>query len=211
MSKRKIILALISFLAIQCTLLGQVSVTGPVCVIPGTVYLYNINANWDSSSTMQICIHGGILVDSGGNDTCSHGGSLLIATQVIWNDLSSAYISVSSSKGNASLNVTITDPLRPGSIVDSCKTQTIAFNTSPLTIYCAPDTGGSCSPAYEFQWQQSSDAIVWLDVDGAITQNLHITDLLSNTIYYRRKVKETSSGSIGYSDVATVLVNPALR
>src|SRR5260221_14621583 len=95
---------------------GQVTISGPTCVIPGTVYLYDIGANWDSASSMQLCINGGIIADSAGNTSCSGNGAPVSSVKVIWNDLANASINITSSKGNASFNINITDTLKAGSI-----------------------------------------------------------------------------------------------
>jgi len=44
----------------------------------------------------------------------------------------------------------------------------------------------------------------WINISGANGKNLTIATGLKQTTFYRRKVTETTSGSISYSNVATV-------
>jgi len=186
--------------------LAQVSLTGSPCVIPGVVYQYNIKGNWDSATTMQVCVTGGTLhMNGAAAQACTvPGGLRLDAVQVAWNG--SGTIKVTSSKGNASLTVTATSALQPGSIVTAAQTQTIPRKSVPLTINCNTDTGGACQPHYNYQWQQSLDRVAWVDVPGATGASLKFSAALTNSLFYRRKVTETASGTIGYSDVASVYV-----
>ncbi len=186
--------------------LAQVSLTGSPCVIPGVVYQYNIKGNWDSVTTMQVCVTGGtIRMNGGSGQTCTTpGGVRLDAVQVAWNG--SGTLKVTSSKGTASLTVTATSALRPGSIVTATQTQTIPRNGVPLTISCNADTGGACQPHYNYQWQQSLDRVTWVDVPGATGTSLKFSAALKNSLFYRRRVTETASGTIDYSDVASVYV-----
>lgn len=211
MYKRKLIYracCLAALVLLRISLFCQVTVSGPTCVISGTIYLYDISANWDSASTMQVCVNGGTLTDSTGNITCSINGAPISSIKVNWNDLSNASITVTSSKGNTTLNINITDQLKAGAINSSDKMQTVNYDVVPSTIGCTPDTGGSCSPAYSNQWQQSLDALAWTNIPGAYSQNLGFSTPLQSSMYYRRKVTETVSGTIAYSDIATVNVYP---
>jgi hypothetical protein len=188
---------------------GQVTISGPSCVVAGTVYQYTIRGQWDSTSTMQVCITGGLVQDSAGNSsTCTIQGTPLKAILVTWNDSASdtGSLSLTSSIGNTTLNVHFTQPLLPGSIDSASKVQMIGNDSVPMTITCSFDSGGSCSPIYVYQWQQSSDMVSWSDITGASSQNLSIDSGLTQSAYFRRKVTETVSGSVGYSDAAAVFV-----
>ena len=187
---------------------SQVTISGPPCAIAGSQYEYTINGTGDSASTMQVCINNGLIHDAGGDNTCSSSGKPVNVILVMWNDSASdiGSISVTSTSGNASFNVNFTQPLLPGLIDTASKTQLINYHTQPNIISCLPDSGGSCSPAYNYQWQQSLDQVNWQDITAAISNNLVIDSPLIQSTYYRRKVTETVSGSIGYSDAASVFV-----
>jgi hypothetical protein len=89
--------------------------------------------------------------------------------------------------------------------------QIIAYDTLPQTIRCSTAQGGNCQPGYQYQWQESDNQLNWADIPGAGSQNLTFQAPLVQTKFYRRRVTETGSGSIGYSDVADVFVDPETR
>jgi hypothetical protein len=181
---------------------SQPSVSGPTCVIPGTIYQYNITGPWDSTSTMQICLTGGTLASA--TSSCTGNGSPIAIVQVIWNTGSNGSLQLTSSKGNTTLNVNITSPLTPGNISVSTKSQLISYSGLASGINCSASTGGSCSPSYSYQWQQSADILTWTNISGATGQNLSLSSPLTQPTFFRRKVTENSSGSIAYSDVSLV-------
>lgn len=188
---------------------AQVSITGPQCVMAGTVYQYTIQGNWDSSSTMQVCISSGTIADSAGTHSCTGSGGAPLATVLVkWNGSASdaGAISLTSTKGSSTLSVNFAGPLLPGSIDSMSKTQIIAADSIPSAINCSADKGGSCSPSYSDQWQQSPDMVSWTDIAGANGQDLSFSSPPVQTTFYRRKVTETVSGTIAYSDEAVVNV-----
>src|SRR5579862_2782522 len=190
------------------SVIGQVSISGPTCVIPGVIYQYTISGSWDPNSTMQLCVSGGIIADSTDTTTCTPaGGAPLSAVTVIWSGNSNGLLTLTSSIGNTSLNINLTQALAPG-VLDSTGYQAIAYDTIPETINCSPDSGGFCSPSYADQWQQSLDQVTWTDIAGATSQNLNFTSPLPQTTFFRRKVVESGSGSIAYSNPAAVFVYP---
>jgi hypothetical protein len=196
-----------------CFLFGQhafcqVSVTGPQCVVAGTLYQYKISGNWDSLSTIQVCIAGGTIADSTASNSCTNTGAPLANVLVMWNDSSSdaGVIKVTSSVGNATLNVSFSHPLQPGSMDSLSKNQITEADSIPSSIYCDAAAGGSCNPSFSYQWQQSSDMVAWTDIGGAQSQNLAFSSSLGQTTFFRRKVTETVSGTIQYSEIATVNV-----
>jgi hypothetical protein len=184
---------------------AQVSISGPNCVVPGVVYQYNIKTGGDSSTAIKICFAGGMASDSAAGTCISKKGPFAIIT-VKWLKPGSASLMVTSSKGNSTTNISVTSQLNAGSIDSTVKFQTIKYDSIPQTISCSVDTGGSCSPTYSYQWQQSFDMLGWINISGANGQNLTIATGLKQTTFYRRKVTETTSGSISYSNVATVNV-----
>lgn len=188
---------------------GQPMIKGPGCVIPQVKYLYLIKGNWDSLSTMQLCVSGGTLADSG--DSC-YKGKPVIYVRVIWNSQATAgAITVNSSAGSALHSVDITSPLAPGSISPGSEKQVIDYNTAPATIICTPASGGGCTHSYQYQWQQSANDLNWINISQANGKNLNITAPLKTATYYRRKATETVSGTIRYSDAAVVFVNPQMN
>jgi hypothetical protein len=184
---------------------AQPAITGPTCVIPGTTYQYLISGQWDVGSTMQVCTKGAVILST--NGACTVNGSPIAAVQLNWNTgINSGSLSLSSTNGNASLAISITTPLKAGSIVTTSKLQSIAFRALPGTIHCNPDTGGFCKPVYTHQWQQSLDNIHWVDVGQAVATDLLVSPVQEQTIFFRRKTVETQSRTIAYSDVAAVIV-----
>ena len=168
-----------------------------------TVYQYNIQGAWDSTSTMQVCVTGGVLNGNGSNQCTGHGG-ILSEVLVTWSGASDGSISVSSSKGNGQLNVRLTSTLNPGSISNEFKSQSINSGNTPNSIICTVSTGGSCSPSYVYQWQESANDLKWSDISGATNQNLNFSNPLMETTYYRRKTREIVSGTVAYTDFVIV-------
>lgn len=186
---------------------GQPTVTGPTCVVPATMYEYLITGSWDSGATMQVCVNGAVLAQTSG--TCTANGSPLSYVLLQWNPgITAGAVNISSSPGSASLSVTVTTSLKPGSIETSSQLQNIGFRAVPAIIHCNPDTGGSCKPVYTHQWQQSLDNTHWTDVSQATGGDLTIGPAQEQAIFFRRKTIETSSGTVGYSNLAVVQVGP---
>jgi hypothetical protein len=76
--------------------------------------------------------------------------------------------------------------LNPGCI--TTPSQTIFINTAPPAIVATAATGGSCSGAYQYQWQISTNDIQYRDIPGATSANLSYTTPISQTTYFQRKV-----------------------
>ena len=149
MYMRKIIslLVLIISLSVPGLLPGQVTITGPTCVATGTVYQYNIQGPWDSTSTMQVCITGGTIADSSITGHCTAAsGAPLAAVRVSWDDLSGGSLSLTSSKGNASLQVNVTSALQPGMIDSTALIQEVDSGSIPQAIACSPAREGPALP-----------------------------------------------------------------
>jgi hypothetical protein len=196
-----------------CTpLLSQLSISGPACAVPGVTYQYSISntGKWAADATMKVCIEGGIIADEvqSKRKSCTETDAPLSSVLVIWNELSKASITVSSSAGSKTFSVTITEELQAGTINN--KKQNLRDSVyTPSAIQCSAVRGGSCSPFYIYQWQQSPDALVWTDISDATGQDLSFILPQKQTSYYRRQVIEKNSGTIGYSDIAAV--NVALK
>ncbi len=68
---------LVPFILLRLAGIAQVSISGPVCVLPGTNYQYYIHGSWDSAATMQVCVTGGRITDSTATSGCTvHGAPL---------------------------------------------------------------------------------------------------------------------------------------
>lgn len=184
---------------------SQPTVSGASCVMPGVVYQYNISGNWNSTSTMQVCLSGGAMLNS--SNSCTPNAAPVSFIQIIWNNSSSGSIQISSSSGNAKMNVTIASVLNGGAISSVGASQVIGYDSVPNIINCTSSSGGTCSPVYNYQWQQSYNILSWIDVKGATGQNLILSSTLKQTTFFRRKVTEVSSSSIAYSDIALVDVH----
>ena len=166
---RKIFYATLSvfLVLIGNNLFGQVSITGPTCVVPGVTYTYNISATWDSLSVMKVCVTGGTIADSTNVTTCTTHGPPLNAVTIKWTASSEGSVVLSSSIGNSNLAVNVTTALSGGSIDSTIKTQMISTDSIPAVINCSAATGGACSPTYSYQWEQSLDIVSWTDIPGA--------------------------------------------
>ena len=201
---------ILALLIIHISAFSQPTITGPTCAVPGVVYQYILKGSWKTSSTMQVCIIGG---NFRGKDTtlksCTpQAGAPLSSLLVVWNNSGAGSLTLSSALGNNILKVTIASLLQGGTIDSSSKKQMIGYDSIPSTIICSADSGGSCSPVYSDQWQQSADMLSWKDILGAISLNLSVTSPLTQSTFFRRKVTEKTSGTIAYSDAAFVDVGP---
>ncbi len=175
-------------LVAQCTISGVSSVT---CGSTSTFIISGCSpTNWTTScGTIQSHTTTSVTI-SFNSTTCSNATITAIGTTA------------------APKVVTITAPaLSAGTI--SNPLQTIIYNTIPVTITASGATGGNCAGTYNYQWQQSTDQVNWTNISGATSLNLNFSTNVTQQTYYRRKVTETKSGSIGYSAVATVnILNP---
>lgn len=197
-------------------LFSQVTgITGPIpaCVIVGTPVTYSIVGSFVGNQTATWCITSGTgtilqvfgtnVTGTGNCRTATNPGSVYIQ----WTSSGSGTVQLSINSTNYSTSTNIANALNPGSITAN-KTQTINYNSAPATINCSAASGGNCSPSFSYQWQQSPNNVDWTDIATKTGQNFSSTALLIQTTYLRRKVTETNSNTIDYSDVATINVNP---
>jgi len=201
--------ALVLLLLLLGEVEGQVTLSGPTCVVPGTVYQYVISGSWDSSASMQVRMAGGYLADTSKGKVSTVLGRFSRQLLVVWNDSVSPTrsLSLTSPAGNSGLTVTFTPPLHPGVIDSICISQLVGLDSIPgVPITCSLPFGGACSPDYRFQWQQSHDRMHWKDIPSATGRDLQIKSPIRQSIYFRRKVTEASTGSIGYSGQAAVFL-----
>ena len=200
-----LLISLLSFSSIY----SQIKITGPTCAVAGTTSSYAISGTYDATAKSWTIPSVGYFrgTTTSGTQSFTPG----ISQSIDWKTAGSGTITVVAKNGTSSytatLSVSIVAALNGGSITTNAS-QTIVYYGTPASISCSVSTGGACSPVYTYQWQQSTDNVNWLDITGSTTQNLSITKKLILTTYYRRKVTETSTNTVGYSAVATVFVNP---
>jgi RHS repeat-associated protein len=204
-AKRKFLILGMILLSLCRQGLSQMSITGPSCVVAGTQYVYTIGGNWTPSTHMVWSVSGGTFSGSSSGTPCPQ-------VHVTWTTGSSRTISVSTTNpsSNPNINVTVSPALQAGTI--SNPTQNINYNTTPSAINCPVATGGGCGAVtYNYQWQQSTDNVTYSNISGASSQNLSFSTGQTQTMYYRRMVTIASTGTTGYSSVATVNVYPQLQ
>ncbi len=192
------------------TLAQTQSISGTTCVANMTQYRYRAGI---ISGSMTWTVSGGYISSVSGSQGAFEGsitGNPQGAVYVTWTSAAQVHwVRVASSSGTPTLNIVITSSLTPGTIT-SGKTQTINYSTAPAAINCSAATGGTCTPTYNYQWQNSTDNVNYTNITNATGQN-YTSGNLTLTTYFRRFVAESISGSTGYSDVATITVNPQLQ
>ena len=189
---------------------SQNTISGPTCVKAGVQYSYLLSAYYsDPNTTFNYFLTGGGGTLSTGGTSGSHPGPGTVNILVTWTQAaSSGTIRLSSPNGLTTLNVTVAPTFVTGTITAG-QNQNINYNVTPATINCSAASGGTCSsPNFVYQWQQSPDNINYINVDGASSQNLSFTTSATQTTYYKRLVTETTTNQTGYSNVASVILNP---
>ena len=200
MLTRKVLFLTILFLISERSI-GQVSISGPTCVVAGSSYNYSVSGNYDPTATIEWCLssNGSVLQVYGSNPTSNGncksavGGNYMAMT---WNTSGSGTVYVTTSAGTANLNVTIVNALDAGTV--SNPTHNIPYNTIPSTINCPVAQFGACNPGFTYRWQSSTDGVTWSNMVQT-SQNLTVTSPLLITTYFRRMVTEVHTNTIGYS------------
>jgi RHS repeat-associated protein len=199
---------LVIFMYVSQAGLSQ-SITGSTCVISGQSYQYTISGGWHPSppppTSMTWLITGGVFT---GTSNTSQSGTPLPNVYITWSSSGSLQLTTSNPTGGTTINVSVTTSLNAGTISNA--TQNINYNIIPAYLDCSTATGGYCSPAYSYQWQQSTDNVNFANITGETSQYLYFTSGLTQTTYYRRMVTETHGPTTGYSNTATVFVYPQL-
>jgi len=199
----KAFLISLSFLFAFATKGSSQYLGGPTCVQYNEENMFYIQGS-DPDGYYEWTISGGESVN--GNSFESGYGLYYLLVKFT----SSGSITVNTPSGGAYIAVSIASSLSSGSITSN-GSQTINYGLTPGTISCSAASGGGCSPYYDYQWQQSTDGTNWSDMSGKTSQSLSFSSGLTQSTYFRRKVTEGSSGSVGYSNTATVNVNPPLN
>jgi hypothetical protein len=183
---------------------SQVKISGPECIVSGTEYQYDLFGKWDTQTAISVCVEGGLIARN--NSTCYEGKELNYV-RIVWNDnTTKGKISITSSSGNGFFNVRPTRALQGGKVDSLSKLQAVKKAAIPRSISCGSARGGNCSPSFSYQWEQSDDNLRWTNVTGAVFQNLSFSVALNHTLFFRRKIFDSVSNSIAYSDVAIVVV-----
>lgn len=186
------------------TLMAQPSLSGPLCTVGGTIYEYVLTTNSNEVAEISICVKGGEIQNE--KNTCISVVQNSII-RITWNsNKPENSITIKYTGGEKKTTIQVTHPLLPGEIKDADKKQKIKSNNAGKLIQCSPASGGYCSPSYAYQWQKSTDGNQWTDIIGATNADLDNQGNLSKPIFYRRKVVELTTGSVGYSGLATVFV-----
>lgn len=181
---------------------SQVTVTGPICVVPGTTYQYVLSGKWETKSWMRVCVSGGI-INQGNSCTDSAVRSSVFIT---WTDTANLQLSIQSSSGSLFLRPAATKDLQGGMIDDSDKMQVADTGSRTYLIRCEGARGGSCVPQYLYQWQRSEDGLHWQNIEGGIDRNLSFTGTIKVNTFFRRVTNESASGMTAYSDCALLEV-----
>jgi hypothetical protein len=201
---QKLLMVLIA-LFFRNIVFSQVAISGAQCVLTTLVYQYDIKGDWKENEKISICVDGGMLSETG--TTCTEKQTVSFV-RVQWSeDKPTGKITVTSQAGTVNISVNITPPFNPGFIETSDK-QTVAYNKLSPSLSCTQASGGNCSPSFFYQWEQSLNKLQWTAISGATGRNLSFDTPLKQTTFFRRKVLESKSQTIGYSNEITVFVTP---
>jgi hypothetical protein len=194
---------------------NTVKITVQPKMLPGTIYkdstvCYNVSPG---------VIHGSVA--SGGYGTYTYQWQSSINSGASWNNLPGAttqnytcaaltqttwyrrmaYSYQCQSSYSNIIIISVYQPLLAGTVTtDSLN---VCYNTVPLALYTSnAPTGGYGN--YKYQWQQSSNNVVWNDIVGATSDAYQPVNPLTQNIYYREKIIDTCNTV--YSNVITVNV-----
>ncbi|HVM86674.1 MAG TPA: RHS repeat-associated core domain-containing protein [Puia sp.] len=196
---------------------GQLGISGPTSVLSGNSYNYNGTYNGSQTYSCNSCswtynITNGVVTGTSNTSksgtTPPSGGVIGAASvSVTWNtNPGTLYLTVSS-KGNKTITITVVAPLNPGTLSPS--SQTINYGTTATTITGTAATGGAVSPVYAYQWMSSPDNVNWTDITGDTSLNYSPGQMYTTT-YFKRKVTETTTSTVGYTSSVTVIVYPQI-
>lgn len=96
------------------------------------------------------------------------------------------------------ITVQVKGSLNAGSLTPG--SQIVTTGAAPQEITASAATGGSCS-SYSYQWQQSTNATLWVDITGATNVN-YTPPVLTSATYFRRKV--TCGSALAYTNMCTI-------
>ncbi len=182
---------------------AQVSIKGPVCVSPGTLYHYSVQGKWDSLSRVMICITGGKLEDG---EICTPNYTALSDIYVIWSDEPIKKLHVQSSLMDTIIQIQSTAALSGGLIDSLSRIQAVDTIINSYSISCSAASGGDCETTYEYQWQISTNTLDWINITDANNATLLFKEKVMVNTFLRRQVLEKRSNTIAYSDMAILTV-----
>lgn len=204
---QKLLLVLIALFSFN-NVFGQVTIGGAKCVLTSLVYQYDVKGDWKENDKISICVDGGVLAETGAS--CIEKQSVSFV-RVQWSEgKTTGKITVSSQAGAANISVNITPPFHPG-FIETTDKQKIAYNKLSPSLSCTQASGGNCSPSFSYQWEQSLNKLQWTAISGATGRNLSFDTPLKQTTFFRRKVFESKSQTIGYTNAITVFVTPEIK
>jgi hypothetical protein len=206
-STQKQLLVLLSVF-LSSVVLGQVSISGAKCAMTALIYQYDIKGEWKEGDHINICVDGGVLAET--NTTCVEKQAVSFV-RVQWREgVTTGKITVRSQAGAADISVTIAPPLNSGFIQTADK-QLLSPDKIPVSLSCYQASGGNCSPSFWYQWEESPDKLHWKEITGANGADLSFAAPLKQTTFFRRKVFERTSQTIGYTNELTVFVIPQAK
>ena len=206
-SKRKKPLLFLSLIISGIAGSAQVSIQGVQCVTTGVDYKYSIKVDWKEGDRVRVCVEGGIIAAN--NNSCIEK-DFMSSIRVHWLQGDVGKITVSSRSGSSTLEIKIAKTLFPGEFINKDR-QELTTTGIPSGLICSAASGGSCAPSYSYQWEQSTDRLGWKPVNGATNKDLQFTAPLPTSSYFRRKVTEMQSKTIGYSEIIELTVLPPSR
>ena len=104
----------------------------------------------------------------------------------------------------AGLKITVSGTLSAGIISAA---QIICYNQLPSKLTSTADASGG-TPPYNYQWQESADSLVYVDITAATAKD-YAPAALTETRWYRRNITGTLCGTISTLPVK-IIVNPDL-
>lgn len=182
---------------------SQIVVKGPNCVLPGELYHYAIEGQWDSLTRVTVCITGGRLED---DEICTPRYNAISDVFVIWGTDVAKSIRITTSTLDTVITIQTTSLLDAGKQDTLTRVQVVENGTASYVFSCSTATGGYCDPEYNYQWQASVNELEWQDIAGATEANLTVNMLPEVTNFYRRKVFEVKSNTTAFSDTAILVI-----
>lgn len=198
----------LTFFILSCCFLsspiwGQVRIVGSDCVLAGSTCQYKIQARFDSTLTnLSICVTGGRLINGA---SCNTDGSRPNSILVVWDSSVTKRIELQSTQGNIVLPVMTASAIGGGYIYAE---NLFVLSDTAMHVYtfrCSEPSGGSCTPAYTYQWQESTDGLNWKDISNSTSKDLMYSKSFQTNLYFRRMVTDVDSNTSAYSDIGQLI------
>jgi hypothetical protein len=193
---RKLLVFIITVMGVNSCLKAQdLSINGPVCILPGLTYQYNLTNKW-IDSTVQVCVTGGHLISG---ERCTARSRKIVSVFVVWDSSGQRKLTVSLASGNVELSVQATVALNGGKLYEVDRVQQYDSSKTIYSFRCDTASGGACTPTYLYQWQQSIAGGRWTDIDGAKDKDLQYTAAIQVTVRLRRVTTDITANTVAYS------------